>query len=271
MSERLGQLINIGTSSKGNAFFVEIKRDGFDKPFGLLLDCGFAYDKIAKSLREYGKSVNDIDAILVTHEHLDHCVGVKEMVDRGKRVFAPPSVFNRIGVTVNETYHVKGLTRKGIADGIIVLPIPLTHLELDGTNILNYGYVIDVNNDFRIMYITDTKYVEYNLRPFPSDVIIVEANFEIRRMNVYIDNAVGFEKEHYKRVLNSHMSVQHTAKWLSNMDLSKTRLIILMHLTSNSKNVNTFDFREIVEKKLKSVGKKHIPQIKVGKMNGGFQ
>jgi hypothetical protein len=121
------------------------------------------------------------------------------------------------------------------------------------------------------MYITDTKYVEYNLRPFPSDVIIVEANFEIRRMNVYIDSAVGFEKEHYKRVLNSHMSVQHTAKWLSNMDLSKTRLIILMHLTSNSKNVNTFDFREIVEKKLKSVGKKHIPQIKVGKMNGGFQ
>ena len=133
----------------------------------------------------------------------------------------------------------------------MVLPIPLTHLELDGTNILNYGYVIDVNNDFRIMYITDTKYVEYNLRPFPSDVIIVEANFEIRRMNVYIDSAVGFEKEHYKRVLNSHMSVQHTAKWLSNMDLSKTRLIILMHLTSNSKNVNTFDFREIVEKKLK--------------------
>lgn len=271
MSERLGTVINIGSSSQGNAFYLEIKRDGFEKPFGLLLDCGFKYEKIANALREYGKSVNDINAILVTHEHNDHCIGVREMHDRGKAIFAPPNVFTRNGLRVDERFIIKALNRKSIADGVRVLPIPLDHQELDGSMVENYAYIIEVNNDFRILYITDTKFIRYDLSPYPSDLIIVESNFDVVMMNYTIEGSTGFEKEHFKRVLNSHMSVQHTAKWLSQMDLSKAKMIILMHLTTNVKNANPSRYKNIVEKKLKAVGKKNIPRILVAKMNGGFQ
>lgn len=271
MSERLGNIINIGSSSKGNAFYVEIKRDGFDKPFGLLLDCGFKYEKIATQLRNYGKSINDINAILVTHEHNDHCIGVKEMSDRGKKIYAPITVFNKLDIKPSDTSVVKAFHKKGIAKGITVLPIPLDHIETSGENIENYAFIIEVNNDFRIMYITDTKFVRYDLSKYPSDIIIVESNYDNIMMTYAIKGSVGFEQAHFKRVLNSHMSVQHTGKWLSNLDLRKTKLIVLMHLTTNSKNANPSRFKTIVQTKLKQNGKKYIPKILVAKEDGGFQ
>lgn len=271
MSEKLGNIINLGSSSKGNAFYVELKRSGYEKPFGILLDCGFKYDKIATRLRNYGKSVNDIDAILVTHEHNDHCIGVKGMSDNGKKIYAPFTVFNKLDIKTDKNNVVKAFHKKGIASGITVLPIPLDHMELDGNYIENYAYIVEVDKDFRLMYVTDTKFVRYNLAKYPCDIIIVESNFDIVMMNYAIDGSVGYEKTHFKRVLNSHMSVQHTAKWLSNLDLRKTKLIVLMHLTTNSKNANPSRFKSIVQKKLKLSGKKYIPKILVAKENGGFQ
>ena len=269
--ERLGELINLGSSSEGNAFYVELKRDGYDKPFGLLLDCGFPYNTIASKLREYGKSLNDIDAVLVTHKHNDHSIGVKEMVSGGKKVYAPLSVFQMLGLEAIPRFTIESFTLKGIADGITVLPIPLDHQEQDGSYVENYGYIIEVNKDFRMMYITDTKFIKYNLRPYPSDLIIIEANFNIVTMKIVVEQNKGFQDKHFERVLNSHMSVQHTALWLSNLDLTRTKLIALMHLSSNTKVANTFKFRQIVEDKLRKVGKQHIPKIIVAKMNGGFQ
>lgn len=271
MSVRIGNLINIGSSSKGNAFFVELKRDGYEKPFGLLLDCGFEYEKIASRLRQYGKSINDIDAILITHEHTDHCLGAKAMVDKSKKVYAPETVFKRLGLSVEDRYIIRDREIKGVADGITVTPIPLDHMELNGSYVENYAYIIDVNNDFKLLYITDTQFVRYNLRPYPSDVIIVEANFDIVMMKYTIEGAVGFEKQHFERVLKSHMSVQHTAQWLAHMDLRNTKQIILMHLTTNKKNANPSRFKKIVEERLKKEGKTYIPPIKVAKEEGGFE
>ena len=269
--ERLGELINLGSSSLGNAFYVELKRDGYDKPFGLLLDCGFPYNTIASKLREYGKSLNDIDAVLVTHKHNDHSIGVKDMVSGGKKVYAPLSVFQMLGLEATPRFTIESFTLKGIADGITVLPIPLEHKNVDDTHVENYGYIVEVNKDFRLMYITDTKYIKYNLRPYPSDLIIIEANFNIRVLKAIANDYKGYDEVRFERQLDSHMSIQNTAKWLSDLDLTKTRLIILMHLSSNPKYSNTFKFRNMVQEKLESVGKQHIPKIIVAKMNGGFQ
>ena len=79
-----------------------------------------------------------------------------------------------------------------------------------------------------------------------------EANFDIYDEIQKVQKAL---RENILSVFNSHMSVQHTAKWLSNMDLTKTKLIVLMHLSSNSKNAQPFKFKKLIETKLKSVGK----------------
>ena len=259
------RLCALGSGSKGNSVLID---NGKTR---LLIDAGLGARDLKKRLNMAGVDLLDLDGILITHEHNDHCIGVKEMNDNGKKIYAPLTVFNKLDIKTDKNNVVKAFHKKGIASGITVLPIPLDHMELDGNYIENYAYIVEVDKDFRLMYVTDTKFVRYNLAKYPCDIIIVESNFDIVMMNYAIDGSVGYEKTHFKRVLNSHMSVQHTAKWLSNLDLRKTKLIVLMHLTTNSKNANPSRFKSIVQKKLKLSGKKYIPKILVAKENGGFQ
>lgn len=60
----------LGSGSKGNGALVQ--SDGTM----LLLDCGFSAKETLSRLDRTGVDVNDIDAIVVTHEHSDHISGV---------------------------------------------------------------------------------------------------------------------------------------------------------------------------------------------------
>lgn len=63
------QFCVLGSGSKGNATYVEA--DGH----GLLIDNGFSGVEIERRLATVGRSVDQVDAVLVTHEHTDHVGG----------------------------------------------------------------------------------------------------------------------------------------------------------------------------------------------------
>ena len=54
------------SGSSGNSLFVETEKTK------LLIDCGVSGKKISEALNDLNTSIEEIDAILVTHEHLDH-------------------------------------------------------------------------------------------------------------------------------------------------------------------------------------------------------
>lgn len=60
---------SLGSGSKGNATVVEA---GSTK---VLVDCGFTIKETVKRLAQLGIEPNQLDAILVTHEHADHLKG----------------------------------------------------------------------------------------------------------------------------------------------------------------------------------------------------
>ena len=61
---------SLGSGSKGNATLVEW-RDTC-----LMIDCGFSIRETTQRLAKLGKKPEQINAILVTHEHSDHWKGV---------------------------------------------------------------------------------------------------------------------------------------------------------------------------------------------------
>jgi len=268
----LGRIINLGSSSKGNSYFIEIHRSKYEKPFNLLIECGFPFTDLTKRLLNKGISLNTIDAILVTHEHLDHAESVPDLLKRGKKVFAPQSVFDKMGVVVEKRYVMKEFEETALADGIRAFGIPLDHENDSGEKVYNLAYIITIENDFKILFATDTKYIRWDLSGYQFNVIFIEANYEKRVLHFAIENSKkngDGKMSHFMRVLKSHMSLQNTAKTLSTMDLRKTDSIYLIHLTTNTM-INHYNYKEYITNYIKKLGYKKIPNIIVAKRNGDF-
>lgn len=64
------RLASVGSGSKGNATLIA------SSTTTLLVDCGFTVKELIARLENLAVTVDQIDAILVTHEHGDHIAGV---------------------------------------------------------------------------------------------------------------------------------------------------------------------------------------------------
>ena len=67
------QVAILASGSKGNAIYVEL--DGVR----ILVDAGISAARITKRLRARGVEPQSLDAVLVTHEHIDHVRGLKTL------------------------------------------------------------------------------------------------------------------------------------------------------------------------------------------------
>jgi phosphoribosyl 1,2-cyclic phosphodiesterase len=95
------KVASLGSGSKGNATIVS--GDGTN----ILVDCGFSLRQFEKRLSLLSMAPHDIDAILITHEHSDHCVGVVRIAAKydipvwttfgtGRSVFENSIDFNKL-------------------------------------------------------------------------------------------------------------------------------------------------------------------------------
>lgn len=64
------RLISIASGSSGNCFLVASEKTS------LLVDAGLSRKKVKEGLENVGYSIDDIDGILATHEHIDHIRGL---------------------------------------------------------------------------------------------------------------------------------------------------------------------------------------------------
>jgi L-ascorbate metabolism protein UlaG (beta-lactamase superfamily) len=288
----LGKVICLGSSSEGNAYFVEINRKGYPNPYKLLIECGFQTSELSRRLLNSGLSLNDINGVLVTHEHHDHSQGVPKLLEFGKKVFAPLSVYEHYGVVdkIKNENVITANAVKRIADGIDVLGFELEHKNDDGSKTYNLGYIIKCECDYglhTILFVTDTQYIRFNLFDWKFNTIFIEANNITRNIIFSLKEAQAngdrLKEMHYDRVLHSHMLVENTIKTLigtdgkNGFDLSETNVIFLIHLTASGL-VNPFEIKTKVQEALAKSGairtiikdnKKYVlPKVFVFKKNG---
>ena len=70
------ELASLGSGSRGNGTLVRTDH------VCVLVDCGFTLKQLERRLGEVGIALDDLDAVLVTHEHSDHASGVATLKRR---------------------------------------------------------------------------------------------------------------------------------------------------------------------------------------------
>jgi phosphoribosyl 1,2-cyclic phosphodiesterase len=97
----------LSSGSSGNATYIETDSGG------LLVDAGLPPRRIGALLAQIGRTLADVNAVLLTHGHTDHTCGVAALVrERNIEVYAAPGVGESLGantVSLDEPCSVEGL------------------------------------------------------------------------------------------------------------------------------------------------------------------
>ncbi len=212
----------IGTGSSGNAYLLQQGEDS------LLLDAGLRWQTILAALP---RGLRGVKACLVTHEHKDHSKAVDELLRRGVKVVMSGGTWNAL-----ETDYVKRCLTifnwpKVVTAGEAIFFPPFTIVAAqaahDAAEPLAY-LIRHEGTKETILYATDT-YVLPNRYPGINHWL-VECNYTMAKAEELLDDPA--KAPLYDRLMNSHMSLERLVEALKANDLSRTRTIVLIHISN---------------------------------------
>ena len=227
MSESSFLVSLLASGSSGNATFIETPQRK------ILVDCGLTGKAIAAQMEKIGRSVADIDTILVTHEHVDHIKGIGVLARKyGMDIYANEKTWKalerkNIGVIKQEQKHLfePGVT-KTFGD-IDVVSFSVSH---DAASPQFYAFQKDQK---QFVMLTDTGYVSEKLRKllYNADAYLMESNHDVDMLRM------GNYAWHLKqRILSDigHLSNEDGALAMCEMLGDKTKRIYLGHLSQDN-------------------------------------
>ena len=111
---------SLGSGSRGNGSIVA------SQTTILLIDCGFQYKEALARLKRLRLDPEDLDGILVTHEHSDHVSGVEALANKHSiPVYASRGTWIEIGIDrLDKPVHISGLFSVGDID---ISPVTVPH------------------------------------------------------------------------------------------------------------------------------------------------
>lgn len=213
------------SGSKGNCAFIS------DKDTNILIDAGVSASKIVNSLADIGVSPEEIDAILITHEHSDHVAGVKVLSDK----------FN-IPVYANENTMSKLIMSGNVSERLSRVFVSGSSFSLRSANIRSFktphdsiesvGYIIEMDNK-KFGIATDTGCIT---KPMLSalakcEAVIIESNHDIEMLK---NGKYPYVLK--RRILsdNGHLSNENCAWLATQLAIWGTKRIALGHLSENN-------------------------------------
>ncbi len=229
------KLINLASSSSGNCYYVQ-----FNNSASILIEAGLPLKEIKQKLMLHGKTLNDVDAVLITHNHLDHS---KSALDLSLKEFK--SVYGNSYVA-SDNCVLEALKQRFITSKINVYPFLVEHDADD-----SFGYVIQTKDE-KLLFVNDCKFFKADLSDIVFDYVMIECNYQARIVHMLYDRAKkenDYQKiKRYERLLNSHMSERNCLKTLKKLNLKSCNAIFLMHLSDG--HSNEFEFKSLINKEL---------------------
>ena len=208
----------LASGSKGNSTYIETKESK------ILVDIGMTCLYIETKLKKLDVNPKDIDAIILTHTHVDHINGLKVFT---KKYDTKVYLTDKMLKDIKEIFDIENyeLIKEDFSIKDLNIEVFKTSHDASDSN----GYIFN-ELDKSLVYITDTGYLnrKYKEKLSNKNIYIMESNHDIKMLQN------GKYPYHLKqRILSDrgHLSNEMSSKYLSEFIGNNTKNIILIHLS----------------------------------------
>lgn len=218
-----------GSGSSGNCYYLYTETEG------VLIDAGIGTRMLKKYFADYGLSMSNIKAILITHDHADH---VKSVGSLSAELCVPVYSTGAVHHGIEQNYCVRKKIRPGYERYIEhdetftigEMVITCFHVPHDSSD--NVGYRI-IHNGVTFCLITDAGRVTDTMKPFITEAnyLVLEANYELGELQR------GPYPQYLKdRIVsgNGHLSNEDCGKALAENASPELRHVWLAHLSEEN-------------------------------------
>ena len=202
------------SGSKGNSTLI------VSNGRSIMIDNGLSIKKTKEKLKEAGKTIEDVEALLLTHNHTDHIAGINAFSD--EIIYATKFTYKK---TLDD-HQLVPFKEYDIA-GFKITCIPTSH-DAQGS----CGFIIRDDKE-TLVYITDTGYIYERVVDMIMDAkyYIMESNHNVRML------MATNRTQHLKnRIMGDygHLSNIDSANYLCDVIGHNTKEIILAHLSEEA-------------------------------------
>ncbi len=214
------------SGSSGNSVFI-----GTDNT-RILIDAGVSGKKIENSLKDISENCSDIDAIFVTHEHIDHIKAVGIISRRFDiPVYATEDtwkyMFKTIGDIKRKNIKLVYSGEKMCLNDIIIKPFDIPH---DAAQPVGYNVFAD---NIKMSVATDIGHVNDTIKEALSDsnVLLIEANHDIDMLK-----RGPYPYDTKQRILGmyGHMANECTGELIKEVFSGSMKHIFLGHMSAEN-------------------------------------
>lgn len=214
----------LGSGSKGNCTLIE------SGSTAVLIDAGFSGKEISRRLGLIGRSVDQLSAILITHEHGDHISGAGVLSRQlSLPVYANPGTHRAAEAKVNKL-HRRAEFETGAAfcvDGLEIHPFRISHDTADPV-----GFVVS-DGSSSLCCCTDTGRITALIRQRTCrcQALILEANYDPQML---ADGPYPLHIQQRVRSSQGHLANGDAARFLAELAGSSLRQVVLAHLSETN-------------------------------------
>lgn len=224
------KFISLSSGSNGNCYYLS------NGTVSIIIDFGIGVRTAKKRLTGYGIDINEIDLVLVTHDHIDHIKHLGSFAERYmKPVYATESLHRALSdhfVTRGKIGAFKKIIEAEIPceyKSVKITPFPVPH---DGTD--NYGFHIEMSG-IKITLVTDVGAVTDTVLKYASmaNHLVFESNYDCDMLQ-----CGSYPKMLIERISNGkgHLSNKQSAEAIGKIYHRDMKSLLLCHLSANNNN-----------------------------------
>jgi phosphoribosyl 1,2-cyclic phosphodiesterase len=213
---------SLGSGSKGNAMLVEHGNTC------VLVDCGFSLSSVAERLARLGKGLEDLNAVLVTHEHSDHLRGVGVLARRlGLPVYMTAGTAEHCRDEAIPELCLFNSHRDFAIDDLEIRPFPVPHDAREPSQF------VFSDGSKRLGLLTDTGHITPHIEAMLDgcDALLLECNHDAQMLTTG-----PYPPALKRRVGGSqgHLSNTQAADLLGRLDCRRLQHIVAAHISEKN-------------------------------------